>query len=764
MKPLRLLHAPAILLLLASIALAKVNPVPQLNQPLIPMTVKPGAEGFTLTVNGTGFASTAVVTWNGSTRITNFISSTQLQAIIKTEDIAQPGTASVAVVNPSPGGGASNAVFFPVQTPVPSAVLRQGDFTGTGITAVGDFNNDGILDLAVATSSSTGFFISVYFGNGDGTFHGPFQNHSATPITYMVTADFNGDGKLDIAALDGLGNITVFLNHGDGALIQQQVFRSLSTHGIRITGPSDNALAAADFNGDGKLDLLVTGNLNAGPGGAVYLGNGDGTFGSPQSFNLVSPLGNPAIGDFNGDGKLDLAVPDGASVHVLLGNGDGTFQAGVTYQTAYGGFSAAAADVNGDGKLDIVTDGVSVLLGNGDGTFTSDGGVNLDTGDYFASGVNIADFNGDGKLDVAVGDPIYLLLGNGDGTFQNATLVASDDNLISLGMGDFNGDGKIDLIGHSVYLQIPINLYPSHLDFKDEKIGIKSPPKTVTVTNDSSSALTISNIGITGFDPKDFAETNDCPASLPIGANCKIKATFQPRAKGLRDATLDVTYEGFGSRKGVGLSGYGEVSTVKLAPPQLEFPTQPVGTDSSPQKATLTNTGDVTVNISNISATGAFTEKNNCPAALAAGANCQIEVEFAPQQKGAAAGKLSVKDDAEGSPQTVALSGTGTVVKLSSGGVNFGDQKVGTKSQPAPVQLTNVGTVSLTIDQIVIKGADPGDFSQTNNCGKSVPAGGSCTIKVIFDPQATGSRSASLQINDNGGGSPQKVSLSGTGT
>ncbi|MGD0515089.1 MAG: choice-of-anchor D domain-containing protein, partial [Terriglobales bacterium] len=509
-----------------------------------------------------------------------------------------------------------------------------------------------------------------------------------------------------------------------------------------------------------KLDLVLTGQSEA----AVYLGKGDGTFGDANFITSGELLGSPAIGDFNGDGKLDLAVPDGASVHVLLGNGDGTFQAGVTYQTAYGGFSAAAADVNGDGKLDIVTNGVSVLLGNGDGTFTSDGGVNLDTGDYFASGVNIADFNGDGKLDVAVGDPIYLLLGNGDGTFQNATPVASDDNLISLGMGDFNGDGKIDLIGHSVYLQIPINLYPSHLDFKDEKIGIKSPPKTVTVTNDSSSALTISNIGITGFDPKDFAETNDCPASLPIGANCKIKATFQPRAKGLRDATLDVTYEGFGSRKGVGLSGYGEVSTVKLAPPQLEFPTQPVGTDSSPQKATLTNTGDVTVNISNISATGAFTEKNNCPAALAAGANCQIEVEFAPQQKGAAAGKLSVKDDAEGSPQTVALSGTGTVVKLSSGGVNFGDQKVGTKSQPAPVQLTNVGTVSLTIDQIVIKGADPGDFSQTNNCGKSVPAGGSCTIKVIFDPQATGSRSASLEINDNGGGSPQKVSLSGTGT
>src|SRR5271155_2361391 len=126
MKPLPPPHAPAILLPLASIVPAQKNPLPQLNQSLIPMTVKPGNRGFTLTVNGTGFASTAVVTWNGSTRITNVISSTQVQAIIKTEDIAKPGTVSVAVVNPGPGGGASNAVFFPIQTPVPSAVLRKG--------------------------------------------------------------------------------------------------------------------------------------------------------------------------------------------------------------------------------------------------------------------------------------------------------------------------------------------------------------------------------------------------------------------------------------------------------------------------------------------------------------------------------------------------------------------------------------------------------------------------------------------------------------
>ena len=96
--------------------------------------------------------------------------------------------------------------------------------------------------------------------------------------------------------------------------------------------------------------------------------------------------------------------------------------------------------------------------------------------------------------------------------------------------------------------------------------------------------------------------------------------------------------------------------------------------------------------------------------------------------------------------------------------MNFGNQKVGTKSAPIGIELTNVGTTSLSISGIAITGTDPGDFSQTNNCGTSVPAGGHCTIKVQFVPQAKGPRSAALAVSDDGGGSPQTVPLAGTGT
>jgi hypothetical protein len=743
MKLLRLVSV----LFLFGVALAQPNPVPVVYQPLIPMTAKPGSGQFTLTINGTGFAPSAVATWNGSTRITSFISSKQVQVQINAADVANPGTGLVSIVNPAPGGGTSNTVFFPIQTPAPFAVFSAASgFSGSDVSVEGDFNNDGLADVAVFNNNS-GLFIDTYLGKGDGTFNTAFPNHSLVPVTSMVTGDFKGHGKFGLAVLDGIGNTAIFPNYGNGVFIQKQVFRS-----------SNSGLATGDFNGDGKLDLVVSG-WNP----AIFLGNGDGTFGSAQRLQIScsgNPCGAPAVGDFNGDGKLDLAVIDSSGgVFVALGNGDGTFQRPVDYAVAYGGSAVAVADVNGDGKLDIITNGLSVLLGNGDGTFTNAGGVRINNA---TSAPLLGDFNGDGKLDVAVSG-IWLLLGNGDGTFQNPIQVASD-NATTLAMGDFNSDGKLDLVGHSLYLQIPLILSPASLNFGNQNVGTKSPPQNATALNIGSSALPITNVSIGGSNPQDFAQTNNCPSSLPSGANCKIAVTFQPQAGGPRSATLSISYQGLGSPQTVSLSGVGEISTVSLTPARLTFPVQLVGTTSSAQAATLTNTGTVPVNISNISTTGPFTETNNCPSSLQLNGSCQIQVKFVPVKRGLWTGKLSVTDDAQGSPQTVALSGTGTVVEVSPLGINFGNQNVGTKSAPAPVKLTNVGTAALTISQIAIKGVDPGDFSQTSNCGNSVPAGGSCTIEVTFTPQAKGRRSASLQISDNGGGSPQKVALAGNGT
>jgi len=755
MKPLRPLCLATILI--SAIALAQSNPVPLVNQPLLPASVKPGTRGLTLTVNGTGFSSSSIVNWNGSTRITQFISSAQLKATIEASDVAKVGTASVTVTNPPPGGGTSNIVFFLIRMPSPSVDLLPVPGSPIApVNAVGDFNNDGKLDVAVglANHDHSGA-INVYLGKGDGTFSNAITTNSVTQVTSMLAADFNGDGKVDLAVLDGESNTTVFLGDGTGRFFQQQVFNSPSI-----------GLVAADFNGDGKLDLVVAGYQFA----DIYLGNGDGTFGGPQTILTASSngiyFGTPAVGDFNGDGNLDVAIPDSTGIlHVLLGHGDGTFQNGVPYNI--GGFSASAADINGDGKLDILTDGFSVLLGNGDGTFTSDGGIEF-FGNLSPAAVNIGDFNGDGKLDAAIVDDnigrIELLLGNGDGTFRTIGDLPSG-GATSLSMGDFNGDGRLGLVGGSLFLQIPVTLSPSSLNFGNQRVGTKSPPKNVTLENVGGAVLKISQISIGGTNSNDFTQANNCGKSLPVGASCKIRVVFAPKEPTQDSASLDVTYQGLGSPQSVALTGTGTATgTVSLKPSSLSFATQIIGTMSSPQTATLTNTGAAPVRISNIATSGPFSETNNCPSSLPAGADCQIKVIFSPTAKGPASGKLSVTDSAKGSPQTVALSGTGTVVEFSASSINFGNQKVGTKSAAVPLKLTNLGTTTLSISQIAITGTDAKDFAQTNNCGTSVPAGGRCTIKIAFKPTAKGQRSANVAVSDDGGGGPQMVALSGTGT
>jgi hypothetical protein len=172
--------------------------------------------------------------------------------------------------------------------------------------------------------------------------------------------------------------------------------------------------------------------------------------------------------------------------------------------------------------------------------------------------------------------------------------------------------------------------------------------------------------------------------------------------------------------------------------------------------------GDVT--ISSISASAPFSQTNNCPSTLPAAQSCQIQVTFQPTKNGQASGTLSVTDNAPDSPQTVALSGTGTTITLSPIGVNFGSQKVGTSSNPVKVTLSNQGTTTLNISQITIGGTNPGDFSQTNDCGSSLAAGSQCTIQVTFTPTQTGQRSASLQVFDDVTPNPQQVALAGTGT
>jgi FG-GAP-like repeat/FG-GAP repeat len=265
-----------------------------------------------------------------------------------------------------------------------------------GAIAVGDFNKDGKQDLAVVDAGSTE--VSVLLGNGDGTFQAPVSYFSGGGPLALAVGDFNNDGKQDLAVGNTAdGNVGVLLGNGDGT------FQPVVTF---ATGPGPFSIAVGDFNGDCNQDLAVTQQGAAGV--AVLLGNGDGTFQAAVSYAAGTSPFTVAIGDFDGDGKQDLAVANNAgftnNVHVLLGNGDGTFQPAATYTAGFSPYAIAVGDFNLDGKQDLAVTNdssseVSVLLGNGDGTFQAP--TDYSTGSNPRS-VAVGDFNLDGEQDLAV--------------------------------------------------------------------------------------------------------------------------------------------------------------------------------------------------------------------------------------------------------------------------------------------------------------------------------------------------------------------------
>jgi hypothetical protein len=212
------------------------------------------------------------------------------------------------------------------------------------------------------------------------------------------------------------------------------------------------------------------------------------------------------------------------------------------------------------------------------------------------------------------------------------------------------------------------------------------------------------------------------------------------------------------------LTGVGVLPALTFSPTSLTFPAQVVYTSSPAQTVTLTNTGIGTLNISKIAVSGPFHETNNCGSNMRAGSSCTLTVTFHPTTIGALSGAISVADNAPASPQRVALTGIGTAVQLTPVDLGFGNQPTGTTSLARTIILSNKSHATVNITSIAITGADPVDFSETKTCGMSVAPGASCFIKVKFTPIATGKRTAILSVSDDGGASPQKVGLAGTGT
>jgi hypothetical protein len=574
--------------------------------------------------------------------------------------------------------------------PIPAS---QFGFSG-GVS--GDFNNDGVADVALLSNNNASN-LYILLDDGTGKFSLAHTYVLPTPGSSIVTGDLNGDGKLDLVVVaSGVVNgvsqwsLVVFLGNGDGSFGPPINFPQGTSAG--------GALAVADFNGDHKLDVAVL----SGSGLEVFLGKGDGTFGAPVSYFAGTGVTSFVVADFNNDGIPDLAAAGSAGLALLLGKGDGTFQ-GATFTTLPIFGLLGAADLNRDGNVDLVAytnappgsisgaNGILVLLGNGNGTFTALPQTSLLS---MGTPVSLVDLNGDGKLDLVetltTHSPsltsVQVALGNGDGTFANPISVLQQGGVqcgCAVFVADFNHDNRPDLaVAYPEGLTTVLNTSgPPAPDFLLSTIG----PSPSAVKPGSVATITVTLTSVGGFTG---SVALSC-SGLPGGANC----SFAPSSVGSPGSsiltittasstpvgTYPVTVKGSSSSVTstvvvtltVAISA--GATTASLAPNALAFAQQALGTSSSPQSVQLANTGGAALTISSISIGGTnagdFSQTNSCTSAspLAAGTSCLISVTFKPTGMGSRTASLSVSSNATGSPQVVALSGSGPDFSLSAG-------------------------------------------------------------------------------------------------
>ena len=350
----------------------------------------------------------------------------------------------------------------------------------------------------------------------------------------------------------------------------------------------------------------------------------------------------------------------------------------------------------------------------------------------------------------------------------NGTLTATGNSLNVRGTAEqaaLSGSGNVAPVPQVV-------ISPTSLSFGNQNVGTVSAAQTINLSNTGTASLNILSIWLTGANSGDFGISTTCGSVLAASSSCSVSVTFSPLAAGSRAASLMFTDSVASSPQSVSLSGTGIQSAgVSFSASSLTFPSQAVGTASAPTTLTLTNTGAGPLAIASVSLSGPnapdFTMSTTCGSSLAVGASCSVNVSFAPSAAGSRSASLVFTDTASTSPQTIALTGTGTQVagaSLSPSNVSFSNQNVGSSSAPLTVRLSNTGTGALSIFSIWLSGANATDFAMTTTCGSSLGAGASCGVSLTFSPSAAGLRAASLTVNDSAPSSSQTTAISGTGS
>jgi N-acetylneuraminic acid mutarotase len=681
----------------------------------------------------------------------------------------------------------------------PSGVASLPIFDSAPIT-VGDFNQDGIPDLAVGLSQSPtadgviANSIAILLGNGDGTFAvQPTQLQPINGSAFLaapVVADFNGDGIPDILATYGIVDFdysVLYLGNGDGTFQTATATTPISFFETSVPFPT-YLPAVSDFNGDGIPDVGFVSQLGA--YSEINLGNG--TFSSVLTADTLPPPIDqepsyvPIVGDFNGDGKPDMAVTStGASVPIFLGNGDGTFTTGPQTPTVPNeSWNLVAADFAGNGFDGFASanddTNISVFNSNGDGTFTQQN-VTVGVGHtsspgtipFFAGGIAAGDFHNSGRKDIVlsvVGDYAIQTVENrltetatvklenvrlaGSGT-HNIVAVYSGDSLFATSTSSSVALGAESLISTTTSLTVnpaqaltgtPVTLNATATPTS----GTTTPTGDISFLDGSSvlAVLPVSSNGTASFSSSSFAAGTHSFTAVYSGDASNLTSTSQAVPATYTTATAKTT------------------PTVTVSPSPTSITTTQADTVTvtvSGGSGNPTPTGSVTLTSGTYTSAATTLASGSAmitvPAGSLAASTDTLTATYTPDSA-----TSSTYNSATGSNTVTVTGTTAPIALIYPSSLTFSPTLINTTNSGQFITLANTGTAFLTGITASIIGANASNFAIASNTCSTLNLGATCTISVTFTPPTAGTFNATLSIADNAGNSPQSVPLSGSGT
>jgi hypothetical protein len=489
---------------------------------------------------------------------------------------------------------------------------------------------------------------------------------------------------------------------------------------------------------------------------AVWVGIGTHNTGPIKIYNNIIEL--------SGTGPALESSEDYAALYV---GGGSTTAAQIYNNTIYD-----AGSMGGSMAGAVLASSAVVLTNNIFSLQTSEQYVALDTNLSWIAGTNNLFYGAGNPLGVftnsVTGNPEFVSTATHNFHLQSTSAAIDAGATVALAT-DYDGiarpQGTAYDIGAYEYVAAAttsgtLTASPASLSFENTVVG-QSSETTAVLTNSGTASVTISQLNSNNAN---FQVSGlSVPTTLTPGESATLSVSFVPSTAGTITGTISVAGNAANSPVNISVSGTAQAATaaISFSPTSLTFASQNLGTQSAAQSVTITNSGTAALTISAISASGDFTQTNNCPASLAVNATCTVSVVFAPTAVGSRTGSISVTDNAASSPQAVSLSGTAVgvpAISFSPTSLTFASQTVGTTSSTQAITLTNSGTAALTISGI----AASGNFSESNTCPASLAAAATCTITVAFSPTATGSLTGTITVTDNAASSPQAVSLTGT--